>query len=125
MKLIIGSAYQGKLDYALEHYVPNASVHHCADTEPAIDFSKDIINSLQQMVLSQLRNGIDSLEYVDNHVDQLKSKIIICNDISSGVVPIDREMRLWREAVGRVLVFLGKHSDEVIRVFCGIGTKIK
>jgi adenosyl cobinamide kinase/adenosyl cobinamide phosphate guanylyltransferase len=55
----------------------------------------------------------------------LKPKIIICNDISCGVVPIDSEIRLWRESVGRILTILSKHADEVVRLFCGLGTKIK
>ena len=125
MKLIIGGACHGKLDYALEHGDPVVSVCQCTETEQQIDFTKDIINSLHLGILAQIRNGIDPLAYFGNHIEQLKSKIIICDDISCGVVPIDKEMRLWRETVGRVLVLLGKHADEVVRVFYGLGTRIK
>jgi adenosyl cobinamide kinase/adenosyl cobinamide phosphate guanylyltransferase len=51
--------------------------------------------------------------------------IVICNDISSGVVPVDAVMRKWREAVGRTLAALSQKSDEVIRLFCGIPARIK
>ncbi len=125
MKLIFGGAYQGKLDYALKHFDADASVYQCADTELEIDFSKTIVNSLHRLVLAQLRNGIDPCRYIEEHLDRLQSTIVICDDISCGVVPMDAEMRAWREAVGRVLMTLAKHSEKVVRVFCGLGTQMK
>jgi adenosyl cobinamide kinase/adenosyl cobinamide phosphate guanylyltransferase len=125
MILIYGGAYQGKLDYALEHYNVKASVYNCNETESQIDFSKEIINSFHQLILSQLRNEIEPCQFVNDNMELLKPKIIICDDISCGVVPVDSEMRLWRETVGRVLTILAKHADEVVRVFCGLGTKVK
>ncbi len=125
MRLIIGGAYQGKLDYAMAHGNSAASVFQCTETESELDFSKDMIDSLHWMILAQLRNGNDPVDYIEKNIKRLKSKTVICDDISCGVVPIDRKMRLWRETVGRVLVLLSGHAEEVIRVFYGLGTKIK
>ncbi len=125
MRLILGGAYQGKLDYAMAHGNPAVSIFQGTEMEPEIDFAKDVINSLHRTVLAQLRGGLNPLAYMENHLEELKSKTIICDDISCGVVPVDREMRLWRETVGRVLVLLSGHADEVIRVFYGLGTKVK
>jgi adenosylcobinamide kinase/adenosylcobinamide-phosphate guanylyltransferase len=41
------------------------------------------------------------------------------------VVPTDPEARKLREEKAKELVALSKSADEVYRVFCGIGTKIK
>lgn len=123
MVLIIGGAYQGKLDYALASY-GEGSVYRCAD-EPSADLSADIIDGFHRLVLAQLRNGVDTREYILKNLDALKSKIIISDDISCGVVPIDPEMRQWREAAGRSLALLAGHADEVVRVFCGLGSRIK
>ena len=130
MKLIIGGAYHGKLDYALERYaLERASVYQCTETTPEIDFSKEIINSLHLWVLGRLRAGSfahsDPLNYLENHLELLQTKIVICDDISCGVVPMESEMRRWRETVGRCLVFLSGHAEEVVRVFYGLGTKLK
>ncbi|MDR1962834.1 MAG: bifunctional adenosylcobinamide kinase/adenosylcobinamide-phosphate guanylyltransferase [Planctomycetaceae bacterium] len=125
MILIFGGAYQGKLNYALEHYNPAASVCQCNETETRIDFSKEIINSFHYLILAQLRNEMNPYQFVNENIELLKPKIIICNDISCGVVSVDGEMRLWREFAGRILTLLAKHADEVVRVFCGLGTKIK
>lgn len=122
MILVIGGAYQGKLDYVKNKY-PEKSVYNCTNEE--IDLSADVINSFHQAVMFRLRRGIDPVEYVKQNLTLLEDKIIICDDISCGVVPIDAEMRNWREAVGRCLNFLSSEADEVIRLFCGIGSRIK
>jgi adenosyl cobinamide kinase/adenosyl cobinamide phosphate guanylyltransferase len=124
MILIFGGAYQGKLDYALDNY-GKLTIHECTDNTPDIDFSKDIINSFHLLVLAQIRAGLDTRLYIEEHLEALKSKVIISDDISCGIVPLDPEARLWRETTGRSLALLSKHADEVVRVFCGIGSKVK
>ena len=51
--------------------------------------------------------------------------IIICDDISSGIVPLKKEDRIWREETGKCLQYLSKESSKVYRVFCGIPSVIK
>ena len=124
MLLIIGGAYQGKLDYVKEVY-PDKTVFHCGAENPDIDLSADIINALHLAALAQIRAGTDPVLYLNDKLPELDNKIIICDDISCGVVPMDAEARLWRESVGRCLNLLAKRADEVVRVFCGIGSRIK
>ena len=124
MIVIIGGAYQGKLDYVLENY-PGKTVFQCSLENPKMDLSGEIINSLHLMVLAQIRAGLDTLAYLNEILPKLKGKIIICDDISCGVVPVERETRIWRETMGRALTLLSKNADEVVRVFCGIGSRIK
>ena len=57
--------------------------------------------------------------------EPLTDKIIIMDDVSQGVVPIDTDRRAWREDVGRTMLWLAKEADEVHRVFCGLGQRIK
>ena len=51
--------------------------------------------------------------------------VIIADDISCGVVPIEADIRLWREETGRALTALAACSDTVTRVFCGLPARIK
>lgn len=46
----------------------------------------------------------------------LSEKILICEDISCGVVPMDAEAREWREAVGRMNAALAAQADTVTRI---------
>lgn len=125
MILVFGGAYQGKLDYVRENYGSDKTVFQCTESTTVMDFSCDIVNSLHLLVLAQLRNGVNPEEYFKENMTVLQSKIIVCDDISCGVVPVDREMRLWRETTGRVMNTLARHSNEVVRVFCGLGVKLK
>ena len=124
MTLVIGGAYQGKLEYVMEKY-PGRTLCQCDVDDPEMDLAADIINSLHLMTLAQVRAGVDSLKYINDKLPEMKDKIIISDDISCGVVPIDPELRQWRETTGRSLALLSKNADEVIRIFCGIESKIK
>ncbi len=108
MILIIGGAYQGKQDYAKEHYPTMLPVYN-----------------LHEIILEQIKEGIDPLEDYKKKRQHYENAVITCDDISSGIVPIDPTLRQWRESVGQVLALVARESDEVIRLFCGIGTKLK
>ncbi|MCL2362396.1 MAG: bifunctional adenosylcobinamide kinase/adenosylcobinamide-phosphate guanylyltransferase [Defluviitaleaceae bacterium] len=123
MIIIIGGAYQGKLAYALERFnLTEEDVYACNDEETVMPQGKRIINGLEKWLLALVRNDVG---IPDNFINNCKDTIIICNDISCGVVPVDRVLRRWREAVGRALGALAQQSDEVVRLFCGIPTRIK
>jgi len=38
---------------------------------------------------------------------------------------MDKCDREWREAVGRTCCYIAKKADEVVRVVCGVGNRIK
>jgi len=126
MIFIFGGAYQGKLDFALDSFGAEKTVFRCAaDGAPEPDLKADIIYGYHELVLALLRAGIEPCEYTRSLLAALEDKMVICDDISSGVVPIDPEMRAWREAAGRCSAILAARSKGVYRVFCGIGTHIK
>ena len=125
MKLVTGGAYQGKLKYVLAESAKDKRVFSCDENSAAVDFDCDVIDKLHLLVLALMRNDIDPERFLEKNIGRLSSKIVICDDISCGVVPTDRETRLWREAVGRCMVALSEHADSVIRVFCGIPSVLK
>ena len=126
MILVFGGAYQGKLEYVLETYdLSNDDVYRCDRESLHIDFDKKVIYGLDKFVYACVREGLEAKELILRDIDRLKDKILIFDDISQGIVPLDKDERAWREASGRCMVALGKAADEVIRVFCGLGTKIK
>ena len=125
MILIFGGSYQGKLEFAKQTFgITDQDVFTCT-TNNEIDLSRKVIYNLDQAFLRHVREGKESREVLKEHLDQLKDKILIVNDISQGIVPMERENRDWREMTGRAMLFLSKEADEVYRVFCGLGSKIK
>ena len=125
MILIFGGSYQGKLDFAKETFgVTDKDVFTCT-VDNEIDWSKKVLYNLDQAFLRHVREGKESREVLKEHLDELKDKILIVNDISQGIVPMEREHRDWREMTGRAMLYISKEADEVHRVFCGLGSKIK
>lgn len=125
MILIFGGSYQGKLDFAKETFgVTDKDVFTCT-VDHEIDWSKKVLYNLDQAFLRHVREGKESREVLREHLDELKDKILIVNDISQGIVPMEREHRDWREMTGRAMLYISKEADEVHRVFCGLGSKIK
>ena len=51
--------------------------------------------------------------------------ILICDEVGSGIVPLERKDRIYRESVGRVLCAAVAKSDRVERILCGIGQCLK
>jgi adenosyl cobinamide kinase/adenosyl cobinamide phosphate guanylyltransferase len=126
VKLVIGGAYQGKLDFALAHYgLHRGDVYTCKDTTITLNVKKPVIYGFEKWVLAIIRAEFNVQAELDKLMSKLADKIIIATDISAGVVPLDAETRAWREEAGRATVKLAQRADEVYRLFVGIPTKLK
>ena len=131
MILIIGGFAQGKLHYVKQRYV------HCEDGRevtvldgtlalPAgTGAGQVIVNHLHRYIREQLRQGTDPEAMIANFYKEYPDCILICDEIGNGIVPMEAEERTYRERTGRILEQLAAQADEVVRVVCGIGQKIK
>jgi len=119
MILIFGGAYNGKLEFVKEKYdIDDEKIFFCIDQE--LKFDKKVLCGLHVFMKACVLNKINSLEILENNIDFLKDKIIICDEINSGIVPMEKLDREWREETGRALQFLVKHSSSVNRIFFGL-----
>ena len=126
MTLIFGGSYQGKLSYALEKYkATDSDVYRCDSNDVNMPENCRIVYEIDKWILALVKSEIDVEVSMQQFINANRNTIIICNDISCGVVPLDPVLRKWREAVGRSLAMLSRTSDEVVRVFCSIPTRIK
>ena len=120
MILIIGGAYQGKLDFAREQFgISEADIHNCRTGK--IDFSRRCIYGIEEFT----RSHSDPIGYFKTHKGQWSDSILICQDIFCGVVPMGAENRAWRQNTGRLCQYLAKEADQVIRIFCGLEQRLK
>jgi len=123
--LIFGGAYQGKLVYALDRFgLTDNDVYRCGD-DINVPIGKAIIYEIDKWILALIKADADTEEALRQFRDGNPEAVVICNDISCGIVPEDVVLRKWREVVGKSLAELSRHSDEVIRLFCGIPTRVK
>ncbi len=127
MELIIGGAYQGKLDYAkLQFKLDESDIFTCTE-DKGIEFGSRCINKLEEFTLWCVRNenDNDAVEIFKAHRDEWKDSILICCDIFCGVVPMGADMRAWREQTGRLCAYLSSEAEHVTRMFCGIASRLK
>ena len=108
--LIIGGAFQDKLTVALGY--SSLSDAHVSD-----GMDKIIVNNFQ----NYFKNNMDE----EGLLEKCRGKIIICDEVGGGIIPLDKSDRVYREALGRFLCDLAALSDTVIRVTAGIGQFIK
>ncbi len=141
MILIFGGAYQGKLEYAKGNWnVSDDEIFTCME-RLELDPEKRVYYGLEKFIYACILEGKEPKDVISQLLDMTPAvessntdnagitedsgKIFIVNDISQGVVPIEADRRAWREAVGRTMLWLGKNADEVHRVFCGLGQRLK
>jgi len=124
MVLIFGGAYNGKLEFVKKKYeINNEEIFFCNDQH--LNFNKKVLSGLHVFTKACVLNKINSLEILENNINFLKDKIIICDEINSGIVPMEKLDRNWREETGRALQFLTKHSSSVYRIFFGLQEEFK
>lgn len=119
MDLIVGGAFQGKLEYAKETFdLRDEDIYACTpEKEP--DWSRRCVTRLEEYVLFCVRRGVPC------EIRCRPDAVLIGRDIFCGVVPVDTEERAWREETGRYYSRLTRQADSVTRLFCGIPQRLK
>lgn len=124
LRLIIGGAYQGKRAFAEERFgLKPADIVTCTGEAP--DFSGKCLDRLEEYTLACVRAGRDSTAVFRENRGCWEDAVLILGDISAGVVPMDREMRAWREENGRLGRYLAEQAESVHRIFCGLEQRLK
>ena len=131
MILIIGGFAQGKLHYVKQRYVHCENGREVTVLDGTLALPAEtgagqvIVNHLHRYIRKQLRQGTAPEAMIENFGKEHPDCILICDEIGNGIVPMEAEERTYRERTGRILEQLAAQADEVVRVVCGIGQKIK
>lgn len=113
MVLIIGGAGAGKRTFARSlGFSPDDFADGVLDARPCI-------YHVEKMVFADASRAPELLAPL------LEKQVVICCEVGSGVIPLEYETRLAREAVGRLCVRLAQEAECVVRMVCGLPTVIK
>ena len=89
MILIYAGAYQGKLDFARKNFgIKDGDICYCNSDMESIDFGKKVIYGLEKFIYGYENSGQSAEEYIKAKLPLMKDNIIICQDLSSGNVPM-------------------------------------
>ena len=112
MILVVGGACSGK-----RAFVEDALGYAPQDCSAWAEDSAPVAVDVQEMVREHPKEDLLAL---------LKDKrVVVCDEVGCGIVPLDPEDRAWREHVGRLCCDLAVHADTVVRMVCGIPQVIK
>lgn len=120
--LIVGGACQGKREYAQKAFGLNEREILPWNEERE---AASCIADLHLRVRACLEKGLTQQEVLEKLLPFCRGKIVLCDDIFCGVVPLDAMERQWREVTGRLLCLLAQEADTVIRMQCGLPQAIK
>ncbi len=126
MKMIVGGAFQGKTRIAEKIFSLRAddiingavcSIEEC--------YSAVCIKNYHELIRRIMNNNIDPVEFTQKLCSENPEAVIIMDEIGCGIIPIEKNERIYRELTGRSGCIIAENSDLVIRVCCGIMTVIK
>ena len=108
MKLYIGGAYQGQNELA-----------------QAENLGAEIFLDFHEAIRTAVDEGENPSAFAERFCKEHPGSVIAANEVGAGVVPMRKEDRLFREAVGRALCVIAQEAQQVTRCVCGIGVRIK
>jgi len=113
MILVVGGAASGKYEYIRSlGYSPEQISEEVSSPAP-------VMYALEKAVALDIDGApllFDSL---------LRKEVVSCCEVGSGVIPIEKNDRAFREACGRLCVQLAKEAEKVVRLVSGIPVVIK
>lgn len=125
MHLVIGGKYMGKLTYVKTLYGENVSMCDLSVEEPESMLAARVITNLQDGVRFFLKRGERCADFFEVNLSRLNGKVLIGDEIGSGVVPMEPFERLWRDETGFLYQFLAAKAELVDRVWAGIPCRLK
>jgi adenosyl cobinamide kinase/adenosyl cobinamide phosphate guanylyltransferase len=109
MDLFIGGSYQNKREF----------------TAGLVSEDTKVVNHYHEIIREQIEQGLDPERELRKLILDNPKLAIICDEIGYGIVPMDKQERIYREAVGRTMCMAASMAESVTRIVCGIGMRIK
>ena len=123
MIFVFGGAHQGRGDFVKS--LGFAEIRAAGEEADTLDFSTGAVRGLDRWALGCVRRGEEPAALLAAREDEWKNCALIGTDFSCGLVPMDAELRAWREANGRMNNYLAGRAERVVRVFCGLPQELK
>ena len=113
MILVIGARSSGKRAYLESLGYTSAQIADGVLDESPVLYNLQDITMADPEGAPALREGL------------LKKEVVVCDEVGSGVIPMEKKEEIYRETVGRLQVLLAAEASEVWRVWCGIPERIR
>ena len=115
----------GKRVYAEKLYGSFENIYDLDNQKPEAITNPGLIVNLHMGVRKLLERNINVLEFFRNKLEILRDCVIIGDEISGGVIPVDTLERQWRDETGKLYQFLASEAEIVDRVFAGLPLRLR
>lgn len=123
MIFVFGGAHQGRGDFVKG--LGFSEIRAAGEDADSLDFSTGAVCGLDRWALGCVRRGEEPADLLAAREAEWQGCALIGTDFSCGLVPMDAELRAWREANGRMNNYLAGRAERVVRMFCGIPQELK
>ena len=114
MILVVGGIGSGKRSYARSlGYTEDTMSSDARDTCPVLLDAQDLVRDASVDVPALATQIADA------------KRVVLCQEVGSGIVPLDPDERAWRERAGALSRALAERADAVVRMSCGIPQHLK
>lgn len=125
MVFVVGGSSQGKLKCARtllgEEYLFVNHYHEMVKMKLRELWSKNCREDAERMIEAMAEQFLTEKKAAG----QYERLVIISDELGCGLVPVDAFEREYREINGRINCYFAREAEQVIRVVCGIGNRIK
>lgn len=126
MILITGGAYQGKTQYAVDNFglmqddIADGNI--CTESEI---LNAKCVSDYHIFIKRMLEKNTDVISFTNQLCEINKNLIVIMNEIGCGIIPIEKEDRIWRETAGKCGCIIAQNSKQAVRIINSIPMIIK
>lgn len=126
MIFIVGGRAQGKTAFARTYLKGTGEGIADGRTDPPERaFEAPLVLHLEWFVRQILEEKGDLAAFLDRLIRENPDAVVTADEIGCGIVPADPFLRAWREEAGRAGQRIAARSEQVYRVICGLGNRIK
>ena len=121
MHIVLGGAHNGKRAFVRAYLTRNGLTSAWFSEEMEIGETLEdvlVIGCIPQVLISMSRE--ERIEWLDYHRPKETPVIWIIEDVSRGIVPMEKHQRIYRDECGRITQLLVEKSTTVTQVWYGL-----
>lgn len=121
MHILLGGAHNGKRAFVRAYLTHNGLTSAWFSEEMEIGETLEdvlVMDGIPQVLISLSRE--ERIEWLDYHLPKETPVIWITEDVSRGIVPMEKQQRIYRDECGRITQLLVEKATTVTQIWYGL-----
>lgn len=121
MHIVLGGAHNGKRAFVRDYLTRNGLTSAWLSEEMEIGETLEdvlVMDGIPQALISLTRE--ERIEWLDRYLPKETHVIWIIEDVSRGIVPMEKHQRMYRDECGRITQLLVEKATTVTQIWYGL-----